>query len=278
MLVVSPTSRTRRRTCSSRCSSSVIDSYAARRQPDRERRGDARRRDQAGRGEVVVRAPAERERDRGDEHDRRGDLAGAGAALPAGVEARLPEDEPGDRDEERQPLRRARFPEQVPEDRVAEDDAAQDERRVEAEREPERVEPGEHRDREHAPDGRAGGAPREEVRPRRADVALAGGRARSARRAGSPRAGAYSGAQAGNGRRDGVRPGADGVAGDDAAAQLRAGLGAHRRARPPRGRAAARRAPRRRAAGSESSSGRPARNSFSAALLASTGTPHAAAS
>ena len=135
------------RTCSSRCSSSVNESYAARRSPIASAARDARGRDQARGGEVVVRAPAERERDRGDEHDRRGDLPEPGAPLASGVEARLPEDEPGDRHQERQPLRRACLPEQVPEDRVAEDDVAEDERRVEAEREPERVEPGEHHDR-----------------------------------------------------------------------------------------------------------------------------------
>ena len=102
--------------------------------------------------------------------------AGARPPLPAGVEPRLPEDEPGDRDQERQPLCGACLPEQVPEDRVAEDEAAENERGVETECEPERIEPCEHRHRPHAPGEAAESGAPEDVRP-------AGAVVRGARRA-----------------------------------------------------------------------------------------------
>ena len=239
-------------------------------QPDRDRARDERGRDQARRREVVVRAEPNASVIAATSTSDDATRPTPGAALARGVEPRLPEDEPRDRDEERQPLRRAGLPEQAPEDRVAEDDAAEDERRVEAERQADRVEPRERsRSRARAGRGRASGAAGEDVRPR--PRGRRGRGAPSSRRLGGlGRHGddVTRGVRAANDRRDGVRPRLDGVAGDDAAAQLRARLAPDRRRRPRRGATRRSARPRRRAAGSGAATGRPSRNSVSAALLA----------
>ena len=123
-------------------------------QADRDRADDERRRDQPRRVEVVARPVPESEDDRRDEQQRRGDAAETGTVLAGRVQPRLPEDEQGDRDQERQPLIGLRPPEQAPEHRVAEDHAAQDESDVEAEGQPGRVEQRERRDSEHTPSER----------------------------------------------------------------------------------------------------------------------------
>ena len=115
-------------------------------EPDRERARRDGGRDQPGGREVVVRPEAEREHDQGDEDERAEDPPRARAALARGVEARLEEDEHGDRREERQPLGRPGVPEERPVHGVPVDDGAQDERQVHAEREPGDVGRDEHRD------------------------------------------------------------------------------------------------------------------------------------
>jgi hypothetical protein len=114
-----------------------------------------RGRDQPGRVEVVAGAVAEGDDDGGDEKERGGDATEPGAALARGVEPGLPEDEQRDRDQERQPLVHLRLPEQAPEDGVAVEDAAEDEREVDPEREADRVEHRKRDDGERAAHERA---------------------------------------------------------------------------------------------------------------------------
>ena len=142
-------------------------------QPDRERAHDAGGRQQAVRRELVPVAERERDRDRGDEHERREHAAETRAPLAVGVETGVPEHEQRDRDQEGQPLPGAVAPEQGPVDRLVEEERAQDERAVEAEREAGDVERDEHRDPERAAGERAEREAREQIRPRGADVLAA---------------------------------------------------------------------------------------------------------
>ena len=139
-------------------------------QGDRDRAGDDGGRDQPGGREVVVRAEAEREHDQGDEDESGEDPSGARSALARRVEAGLEEDDHRDRSEEREPVGRARLPEQRPVDRVAVDERAKDEREVDAEREARDVRGDESGDADRASDEAEDGAAREEVDARAPDV------------------------------------------------------------------------------------------------------------
>ena len=139
-------------------------------QPDRQRAGRGRGRDQSGRREVVVGAETEREHDQRHEHERPDHRARAGSALARRVQTGLQEHEPGDRRQERQPRLRA-FPEQPPEDlRAAVDELAQRERHVEAQREAKQIQQREHADRDGAAHRRPAPATLQEERPSGADV------------------------------------------------------------------------------------------------------------
>ena len=125
---------------------------------------------EAGGREVMTRADPEGKHDRGDEDQRRDDLAGAGATLPRRVEAGLPEDDQRDRDQEAKPLLRA-LPEQAPVDGlVTVDDLAHDECGVEPERQTDRVERRQRCDRAQAPAQRHPRAPREHVEMHAPDI------------------------------------------------------------------------------------------------------------
>ena len=102
--------------------------------------------------------------------------------LALGVQAGLPEDEHGHEREERQPVRLG-APEHAPEDRVgAVVELAEDERRVEPERQPAEVEQDERGDARDPAEERAEGlAERSQGRPERMSPTLgAGGGGRSA--------------------------------------------------------------------------------------------------
>ena len=117
------------------------DVVARAQRSDQHRREDERRREDRERREVVAGADAEREREDGDDDERRDDLPDAAATLALRVEALLPEDEHEHEREERQPVRLRVAPDQSPENRArAGDDLAQRERGVDAEREPAEVE------------------------------------------------------------------------------------------------------------------------------------------
>ncbi len=97
-------------------------------------------------------AEPEGERQQRDEEERRDDLAEAGAALAARVQARLREDEHRDERDERQPLA-LRLPEHAPENRrVPVVDLPQRERGIERQREAAEVEEDEEGDAADAED------------------------------------------------------------------------------------------------------------------------------
>ena len=139
-------------------------------QGDRDRAGDDGGRDQPGGREVVVRAEAEREHDQGDEDESGEDPSGARSALARRVEAGLEEDDHRDRSEEREPVGRARLPEQRPVDRVAVDEGAKHESEVDAEREARDVRRDESGDADRASDEAEDGAAREEIDARAPDI------------------------------------------------------------------------------------------------------------
>ena len=118
----------------------------------------------------------------------------------------MPEHEQRDRDQEGQPLPGAVAPEQSPVDRLVEQERAQDEGAVEAERQPGDVERDQHRRSERPADERAEREAREQIRPRGADV-LAAEQRRLVPRDGVGGHGRSLPLRIGqNGRRDGCEP------------------------------------------------------------------------
>src|SRR5206468_868244 len=121
----------------------------------RQRGDDDRGRNETGGREVVVRPEPEGEDDQRHDDEGREHAARPWTPLAHAVEARLGEDEDGNRGRELEPLLRSFSPEEPPEDvRVAVDELPDDERDVDAESEPGDVERDERRDRERAADER----------------------------------------------------------------------------------------------------------------------------
>ena len=132
-------------------------------QPDRDRTHDDGGRDQPRRRELVARAETEGQHRQRDEDEPAQHLPRPGAKLARRVEADLEEDEHGDRGEEREPLAWALLPEQRPEHGVPEERGADDERCVDADRQPHDVENRQRRDAGGPAYERRPGSAREEI-------------------------------------------------------------------------------------------------------------------
>ncbi len=148
-------------------------------EPDRHRRDQYRRRDEAGGREVVAGPDPECEHDERHDDEARQDPAKSRPQLTLTVETRLGEDQNRDRRGELEPLRRSLSPEQAPEDvPLPGDHLTQDEREVDPQREARDVENDERPNGERAPDDRDDRPAREQIQARGSNITIRGRRLR----------------------------------------------------------------------------------------------------